>query len=80
MMVGNVKVVLRWAVFGWGKYKVPSKDREYNIWSINDVLRINTAVGTFQEMKDYFREQGYKVADFVVVDKNRNVEKKNVKL
>lgn len=74
----NTKVVLRRAIYGYGNFKVPSMDREYNILTIDGLPVMSSAVGTIAEMCDFLEEKGYKVVDFTIEDKAKKTFMKNI--
>jgi hypothetical protein len=74
----NTKVVLRRAVYGWGKFDIPDSDREYNILSIDGVPIKSTAVGTIAEMCDFLESKGYGMVDFKIEDKDKQTLMKDI--
>lgn len=74
----NAQVVLRRTSYGWGKFSVPTMDREYHILLIDGMPVRSTAVGTITEVNDYLEEQGYGMVDLIIQDKDKKTLMKNI--
>jgi hypothetical protein len=74
----SIRVVLRRASYGWGKFNVPENQREYTVSRVGKIQITNTAVGTITEICDWLEKQGYSMVTFEIHDKGETKMMRNI--
>ena len=73
----ETKVVVRRAVYGWGKTSLPEKDREYNIVSIDGQPIGSMSVGNLAQIKTFLKNNNMGSGSIEIIDKD---SKKTMKI